>query len=187
MDKERIKNAVREIIEAIGEDPEREGLKNTPSRVADMYGNIFSGVNEDVTRHLKLQLEDETYEELVLVKNVVFHSICEHHLVPFFGEAHVAYIPHEGRMTGFSRIVKVIETISKRPQLQERMTKIIADSIMKHLEPYGVLVLIEAEQMCMSMRGVKKPGTKTVSSAVRGIFQTDLAARNEAMNLINHQ
>ncbi len=187
MDKDKIKRAISDILEAIGEDPNREGLKNTPDRVAEMYEDIFSGIDQNPKEHLELFLEDETYEDLVLIKDISFYSICEHHLIPFFGKAHVAYIPRKGKITGFSRIVKIVESIAKRPQLQERMTKIIADSIMEVLEPYGVLVLIEAEQMCMTMRGVKKPGTKTVTSAVRGILMTDLAARNEAMNLINHK
>lgn len=187
MDKEKIRDAVRDILEAIGEDPEREGLRNTPQRVAKMYENIFSGIDENPTTHLELFLEDEDYEDLVLVKDIKFYSVCEHHLIPFFGKAHVAYIPRKGKVTGFSRIVKVVETLASRPQLQERMTKIIADSIMNVLDPYGALVLIEAEQMCMTMRGVKKPGTKTVTSAVRGLFRKDAAAREEAMNLINHK
>lgn len=187
VDKEKIKKAIRDIIEAIGEDPNREGLAKTPERVALMYENIFSGIKEDPKEHLTLFLEDETYEDLILVKDISFYSLCEHHLIPFFGKVHVAYIPRKGRVTGFSRIVKVIETVANRPQLQERMTKIIADSLVEALNPYGVIVLVEAEQMCMTMRGVKKLGAKTFSSAVRGILKTNIAARNEAMNLINHK
>ncbi|MCK8828378.1 GTP cyclohydrolase I FolE [Natroniella acetigena] len=187
MDTKKIEDAVRDILEAIGEDPEREGLRNTPERVAKMYGEIFSGVKKDPKEMLELHFEDENYEELVLLKDISFYSICEHHLIPFFGKAHVAYIPKDGRVTGLSRLVKVIETIAQRPQLQERMTKTVADNIMEVLEPYGVVLVIEAEHMCMTMRGVKKPGTKTITSAVRGKFTEDTAARNEVMSLINNK
>lgn len=184
VDKEKIKRAVRDILEAIGEDPDREGLLDTPDRVARMYEEIYSGIHQDPRDHLKVIFKDEEHEELVLVRDVPFYSCCEHHLVPFFGKAHIAYLPKEGRLTGLSKLARVIETLAKRPQLQERITKYAADIIMKELNPYGVIVVVEAEHMCMTMRGVKKPGSKTITSAVRGIFEKDIAARAEAMSLI---
>lgn len=187
MDKEKIKRAIRDILEAIGEDPDREGLKGTPDRIARMYEEIFSGLNEDPKKHLEIYFQDEKYEELVLVKDIPFYSMCEHHLVPFFGKAHVAYIPKGGKLTGLSKLARVVETVAKRPQLQERITKTIADTLMEVLEPYGVVVVVEAEHMCMTMRGVKKPGSKTVTSAVRGIFEKRPESRAEVMSLINHK
>ena len=184
VDKDKIKRAVRDILEAIGEDPDREGLLDTPDRVARMYEEIYSGIHQDPREHLKVIFQDEEHEELVLVRDVPFYSCCEHHLVPFFGKAHIAYLPKEGRLTGISKLAKVIETLAKRPQLQERITKYAADIIMEELNPYGVIVVVEAEHMCMTMRGVKKPGSKTITSAVRGIFEKDIAARSEAMSLI---
>ena len=184
MDKEKIKKAVRDILEAIGENPDREGLKETPDRVARMYEEIFCGIFQDPREHLKVTFPEESHEEMVIVKDIPFYSCCEHHLVPFFGKAHVVYIPKEGRLTGLSKLARVVETIAKRPQLQERIAKETADIIMEELRPYGVMVVIEAEHMCMTMRGVKKPGSKTVTSAVRGVFAKDIAARTEAMNLI---
>ncbi|MCT4585410.1 MAG: GTP cyclohydrolase I FolE [Peptostreptococcaceae bacterium] len=184
MDKEKIKRAVRDILEAIGENPDREGLKDTPDRIARMYEEIYRGLNEDPKEHLKVYFQEEEHEEMVLVKDIPFYSTCEHHLVPFFGKAHVAYLPKKGKLTGLSKLARVVETICKRPQLQERITKDIANSIMEVLDPYGVVVVIEAEHMCMTMRGVKKPGSKTVTSAVRGIFKKDVAARAEVMSLI---
>jgi GTP cyclohydrolase I len=186
MDKERIEKAVREILFAIGEDPEREGLIDTPKRLAKMYEEIFSGLHEDPEKDLEIYFQDEKYEELVLVKDIPFYSMCEHHLVPFFGKAHVAYLPKNGKLTGLSKLARVVETVAKRPQLQERITSTIADTLMKKLEPYGVIVVIEAEHMCMTMRGVKKPGSKTITSAVRGLFRTDPKARAEVMSIINH-
>ncbi len=185
MDTARIENAVREILYAIGEDPEREGLAGTPRRIAKMYEEIFSGINEDPSRHLEVYFQEEKYEELVIVKDIPFYSMCEHHLVPFFGKAHVGYLPKNGRLTGLSKLARVVETAAKRPQLQERLTSTIAETIMDKLKPYGVIVIIEAEHMCMTMRGVKKPGSLTVTSAVRGVFSTDSKARAEAMSLIN--
>lgn len=185
MDKEKIKRAVRDILEAIGENPNREGLKDTPDRIARMYEEIYKGLNEDPKEHLKVYFQEEEHEEMVLVKDIPFYSTCEHHLVPFFGKAHVAYLPKKGKLTGLSKLARVVETICKRPQLQERITKDIANSIMEVLDPYGVVVVIEAEHMCMTMRGVKKPGSKTITSAVRGIFKKDVAARAEVMSLIN--
>lgn len=185
MDKKRIENAVREILFAIGEDPDREGLVGTPDRIARMYEEIFSGLHEDPGKHLEVYFEDDQHEELVLVKDIPFYSVCEHHLVPFFGKAHVAYIPKGGKLTGLSKLARVVDTIAKRPQLQERLTSTIADTIMEKLQPYGVIVVVEAEHMCMTMRGVKKPGSKTITSGVRGIFKTESKSRAEAMALIN--
>jgi GTP cyclohydrolase I len=185
MDKQKIEIAIKQILEAIGEDPEREGLKDTPARIARMYEEIFGGLNEDPKDHLKVYFQEEQHEELVLVKDIPFYSTCEHHLVPFFGRAHVAYLPKGGRLTGLSKLARTVEAVAKRPQLQERITTTIADSIMEALNPYGVVVVVEAEHMCMTMRGVKKPGSKTVTSAVRGIFNKDVAARAEVMTLIN--
>ncbi|MDR1135269.1 MAG: GTP cyclohydrolase I FolE [Clostridiales Family XIII bacterium] len=186
MDKERIERAVREILCAIGEDPEREGLVDTPKRVSRMYEEIFSGLGEDPEKDLEIFFQDERYEELVLVKDIPFYSMCEHHFAPFFGKAHVAYLPRNGKLTGLSKLARVVETVAKRPQLQERITATIADAIMHKLDPYGVIVVIEAEHMCMTMRGVKKPGSKTVTSVVRGVFKTDPKSRAEVMSMINN-
>ena len=183
VDQEKIKQAVRMMLEAIGEDPEREGLKETPARVARMYEEIFSGLEEDPGRYFQV-IFSEDHEELVLIKDIPFYSMCEHHLVPFYGVAHVGYIPKGGRVVGLSKLARAVEAVAKRPQLQERITSTVADCIMTHLDPYGVVVVIEAEHMCMTMRGVKKPGAKTVTSAVRGIFATDPKARAEAFQLI---
>lgn len=185
MDKKRIEDAIREILYAIGEDPDREGLIGTPDRIARMYEEIFSGINEDPGKHLEVYFQEDTHEELVLVKDIPFYSVCEHHLVPFFGKAHVAYIPRNGKLTGLSKLARVVDTIAKRPQLQERLTSTIADTIMEKLDPLGVVVVVEAEHMCMTMRGIKKPGSKTITSGVRGIFKTDPRTRAEAMSLIN--
>lgn len=171
------------ILEAIGEDPNREGLRETPARVARMYQEIFCGLWDDPERHLET-IFTEDHEEMILVKDIPFYSICEHHLLPFFGKAHVAYIPRRGRVTGLSKLARVVEGFAKRPQLQERLTTQIADCIMHRLNPQGVLVVIEAEHMCMTLRGVRKPGSKTVTSAVRGLFQKSEATRAEAMALI---
>lgn len=185
MDKVRIENAVRELLAAVGEDPDREGLVGTPGRIARMYEEIFSGLDQDPREHLKVYFQDEQHEELVLVKDIPFYSVCEHHLVPFFGKAHVAYLPRGGRLTGLSKLARAVETVAKRPQLQERITHTVADIIMEELNPYGVVVVLEAEHMCMTMRGVKKPGSKTITSAVRGHFMKDPAARSEVMSFIN--
>ncbi|TCO74399.1 GTP cyclohydrolase I FolE [Marinisporobacter balticus] len=184
MDKPRIEKAVREILEAIGEDPDREGLKNTPKRIAKMYEEIFSGLHEDPKKHLEIFFEEEKHEELVLVKDIPFYSMCEHHLVPFFGKAHVGYLPRNGKLTGLSKLARVVETVARRPQLQERLTACVAEALVEQLAPYGVIVVVEAEHMCMTMRGVKKSGSKTITSAVRGLFQKDAKARAEAMALI---
>lgn len=185
MDKERIEKAVREILFAIGEDPDREGLLETPRRVANMYEEVFSGLQEDPVKHLEIYFRDENYDELVLVKDIPFYSMCEHHLAPFFGKAHVAYLPKNGKLTGLSKLARVVETYARRPQLQERITASVADTLMKMLDPYGVIVVMEAEHMCMTMRGVNKPGSKTVTSAVRGLFKTDPRSRSEVLSIIN--
>ena len=185
IDKKKIENAVRDILEAIGEDPDREGLIDTPNRIARMYEEIFSGLTEDAGKHLDVFFEADQHEELVLVKDIPFYSMCEHHLVPFFGKAHVGYIPRKGKLTGLSKLARVVETIGKKPQLQERFTSAIADTIVEKLDPYGVIVVVEAEHMCMTMRGVKKAGSQTITSAVRGIFQKDAKSRAEALALIN--
>ncbi len=183
MDHEKIETAVKMILEAIGEDPEREGLLDTPKRVARMYEEVFQGLTQDPAEHFKTVF-GEDHEELVLVKDIPFYSMCEHHLVPFFGKAHVAYIPKGGKVTGLSKLARAVEAVTKRPQLQERITSTIADSLLHSLQPHGVMVIIEAEHMCMTMRGVKKPGSQTITSAVRGIFEKDHAARAEVMGLI---
>lgn len=180
---EQIKQAVRMILEAVGEDPDREGLRDTPARVARMYEEVFWGIEEDPDKYFST-IFSEDHEELVLVKDIPFFSLCEHHLVPFFGKAHVGYIPQSGRVTGLSKLARAVEAISRRPQLQERITYTVADSIMKTLRPHGVVVVMEAEHMCMTMRGVKKPGAKTVTSAVRGVFEKDPASRAEVFSLI---
>lgn len=183
MNVQQIEQAVRLILEAIGEDPNREGLLDTPKRVAKMYAEVFSGLTEDPKVHLQTVFSED-HEELVLVKDIPFYSMCEHHLVPFFGVAHVAYIPRGGKVTGLSKLARTVETVARRPQLQERITATVADAIMEILEPHGVMVVVEAEHMCMTMRGVKKPGAKTVTTAVRGTFATDDKARAEILALI---
>lgn len=185
MDKEKIKRAVRDILEAVGEDPDREGLIDTPRRIANMYEEIFEGLKKDPKDHLQVFFQEEQHEELVLVKDIPFYSVCEHHLVPFFGKAHVGYLPKNGKLTGLSKLARVVDTVAKRPQLQERLTASVADTITEVLDPYGVIVVVEAEHMCMTMRGIKKPGSKTITSAVRGLFDRDAKARSEAMSLIN--
>jgi len=179
----RIEKAVREILKAIGEDVNREGLKETPRRVAAMYADLFSGLHKDPTKELTIFKQGE-HEEMVMLKDIPFYSICEHHLVPFVGKAHVVYIPTKGKITGLSKLIKVVDGFAKRPQVQERLTAEIADCLVNKLKPLGVLVVIEAEHLCMSMRGVKKPGTIAVTSAVRGVFEKDAKARSEALSLI---
>jgi GTP cyclohydrolase IA len=181
----QIEEAVRLIIEAIGEDPNREGLLDTPKRVAKMYEEVFSGMNDDPREYFETIFSEE-HEELVLVKDIPFYSMCEHHLVPFFGKAHIAYIPRSGKITGLSKLARAVEAVAKRPQLQERITSTIADSIMEKLEPHGVMVIVEAEHMCMTMRGVKKPGSRTVTTAARGNFSEDASARQEVISLIKY-
>lgn len=185
VDQEKIMNAVKMILEAIGEDPNREGLLDTPKRVAKMYAEVFEGLTIDEESYFDT-IFSEQHEEMVLVKDIPFYSMCEHHLVPFFGKAHVAYIPRGGRVVGLSKLARAVEAVARRPQLQERITATVADAIMRKLDPHGVVVVVEAEHMCMTMRGVKKPGSKTVTSAVRGIFETDSAARAEVFSLIRN-
>ncbi len=183
-DLERIEVAVREILSAIGEDPDRDGLRATPSRVARFYAEVFSGLNEVPDHHLKVVFEAD-HDEMVMVRDIALTSMCEHHLVPFIGKAHVAYIPgNDGRVTGLSKLARLVDAYAKRPQVQERLTTQIADEIERTLQPKGVLVVIEAEHLCMSMRGVRKPGSTTVTSAVRGLFRTSTATRTEAMRFI---
>jgi GTP cyclohydrolase I len=186
VDHKKIQDAVRMILEAVGEDPDREGLIDTPARVARMYEEIFQGLNQDPRDCFSVVFSEE-HEELVLVKDIPFFSVCEHHLVPFFGKAHVAYIPKGGRVAGLSKLARAVEAVAKRPQLQERITTTVANALMDKLEPLGCVVVLEAEHMCMTMRGVKKPGSKTVTSAVRGIFEHDAAARAEVFSLIGHR
>lgn len=183
MDLEKIEQAVTMIIESIGEDPNREGLRDTPRRVARMYAEMFSGLGTDPEEVLE-RFFTENHEELVLVKDIPLFSLCEHHLLPVVGKAHVAYIPRRGLITGLSKLARVVDGFARRPQLQERLTAQIADAIMRRLEPHGVLVVIEAEHMCMTMRGVNKPGAQTVTSAVRGIFERNAKTRTEALTLI---
>jgi GTP cyclohydrolase I len=186
IDTARIERAVREILEAIGEDPERDGLLRTPARVAAMYAEIFSGLHEDPSRHLTVTFEAD-HDEMVMVRDIPIFSACEHHLTPFHGMAHVAYIPgDDGRITGLSKIARLVEGFARRPQVQERLTTQIADALLERLRPQGVFVLIQCEHLCMSMRGVKKAGTLTVTSAVRGLFKDNPATRAEAMSLIAH-
>jgi GTP cyclohydrolase I len=183
VDKDKLKQAVRMILEAVGEDPEREGLLDTPRRVADFYEEVFAGLHRDPADRLSA-IFNEPHEEMVIVRDISFESMCEHHLVPFIGKAHVVYIPNKGRVVGLSKLARVVEDFSRRPQLQERLTSQVADLLMEKLEPQGVMVVVEAEHMCMTMRGVRKPGASTVTSAVRGSFQNNVATRAEAMSLI---
>ncbi|MBN1794281.1 MAG: GTP cyclohydrolase I FolE [Candidatus Omnitrophica bacterium] len=183
MNKAKIKKAVKTILEAIGEDITRDGLADTPKRVAEMYEEIFSGIKKDPRKVLKVFFDQE-HDEIVLLKGIPLYSVCEHHLVPFIGTAHVAYIPKENRVTGLSKLARVVDILSKRPQVQERLTTEIADILMERLRPKGVMVIIEAEHLCMSMRGIKKPGILTVTSAVRGVFRQDEKTRMETMALI---
>ncbi len=183
MDKTKIAKAVAEILKAIGEDPQRKDLKETPRRVAEMCGEIFSGIGRDPEKELEVVLEQK-HDEIILLKGIPLYSICEHHLLPFLGKAHVAYIPKQGRVTGLSKLARVVEILARRPQVQERLTSQIAEIIMRKLKPQGCMVVIEAEHMCMSMRGVKKPGTLTVTSVVRGVFQENEKTRSETLALM---
>jgi GTP cyclohydrolase IA len=183
MDLPRIERAVREILTAIGEDPDRDSLVETPARVARMYAELFSGLHTDPSRHLQRVFE-ERYDELVLVRDISFNSMCEHHLLPFMGEAHVGYLPN-GKVAGLSKLARIVEEISHRPQVQERMTHQIADLMYQELDAKGVVVVIEATHTCMTIRGIRKPGSLTVTSAVRGLFKTNQSSRAEAMALIN--
>ena len=179
-----IEEAVKSILIAIGEDPDREGLRETPQRVARMYAEIFDGVHRDPGEVVDSFFGDEHYQEIVMVRDIAFYSSCEHHLVPFHGKAHVAYIP-QGRVTGLSKLARLVEGFARRPQMQERLTAQVADTLMDRLDPLGVMVVIEAEHLCMSMRGVRKPGSITVTSAVRGTMATNPSTRAEAIALMN--
>ena len=184
VDLDRIAAAVREILISIGEDPDRDGLLDTPSRVTRMYAEVFAGMRDDPSAHLKVVFEAD-HDEMVMVRDIALTSMCEHHLVPFMGKAHVAYIPGpDGRVTGLSKIARLVDAYAKRPQVQERLTAQIADELERTLQPRGVLVVIEAEHLCMSMRGVRKPGSTTVTSAVRGIFRDSATTRFEAMRFV---
>jgi GTP cyclohydrolase I len=182
-DLEAIEGAVRTILEAIGEDPTREGLVDTPARVARLYAEVFDGLRQDPREILERVFVQDEHRELVMVKDIPFYSMCEHHLVPFHGKAHVAYLP-KGTLTGLSKLARLLEAYARRPQLQERLTTQVADMLMEVIDPYGVLVVVEAEHLCMSMRGVRKPGSITVTSAVRGTFARNPATRSEALSLL---
>jgi GTP cyclohydrolase IA len=186
VDQQAIKRALNTIIKAIGEDPAREGLVGTPGRVAEMYDELFSGLGKDPCEELTVGFE-EGHREMIVLKDIPFYSMCEHHLLPFFGVAHVGYIPNDsGRVVGASKIARVVEIIARRPQLQERMTTQIADAMVEGIKPDGVGVVIEAEHLCMTMRGIKKPGSTILTSAVRGIFRSRSKTRAEFFSLIEH-
>lgn len=182
VDQEKIKKAVKLLLEGIGEDTGREGLLDTPDRIARMYSEIFAGMEEDAGEHLSKVFAVE-HNEMVLEKDIVFYSMCEHHMMPFYGKAHVAYVP-DGRVVGLSKLARTVEVYAKRLQIQERMTGQIADAVMRELTPRGVMVVLEAEHMCMTMRGVKKPGSKTVSIAARGVFEQDLNLQNRFLQML---
>ncbi len=179
---EKIKQSMTMLIEALGVDPEEPGLKDTPARVAEMYKEIFSGLYRDVKKDIKLY-ETMNQDEMIILRDIPFYSMCEHHLLPFFGNVHIAYIPRDNMITGFSNLIEVVDTLSKRPQIQERLTTDIADTLVELLKPRGLLVIMEAEQLCLYMRGIKKPGVYTITSAIRGIMKKDIT-RKEALNLI---
>jgi GTP cyclohydrolase I len=181
-DQQRMENAVRELLLAVGEDPHREGLRETPARVARMYAEMFSGLHADPRVHLR-KFFSEKYDEVVLVRDISFCSMCEHHLLPFMGNAHIGYLPN-GKVIGLSKLARVVETVARRPQVQERMTETIADLLLSELDANGVAVVIEATHSCMTIRGVKKPGSLCVTSAVKGVFRDDAASRLEIMQLI---
>lgn len=183
MDKERIQNAVREILIAVGEDPDREGLLETPKRVANMYEEIFAGLTEDPKQHIKL-FNEQSNDEMVIVKDIPFYSMCEHHLLPFFGKAHIGYIPSDNKIIGLSKLARIVDNFAKKPQVQERLTSDIADFLNDNLQPKGVAVIMEAEHMCMTMRGARVAGSKTQTSALRGIMRTDAKTRAEVLSLL---
>lgn len=183
MDKEKIERAVRDILEAIGEDPDREGLVETPKRVANMYEEIFSGIGDDPTKYLKI-FHEEDNDDIVVVRDIPFYSMCEHHLLPFFGKVHIAYIPDGGTVIGLSKLARIVNSYARRPQLQERLTKQIADFLNEQLHPKGIAVIVEAEHLCMTMRGIKASGSKTETSAIRGIARKDPRTRAEIMSLL---
>ncbi len=184
IDQPRIRAAVRELLAAIGEDPDREGLLDTPDRVARACEEIFGGTQEDPSAHLLRQFNEPGNENMVIVKDIPFSSMCEHHLLPFTGRAHICYLPRDGKITGLSKLARCVEGYARRPQVQERLTQQIADALVRRLDPLGVLVVLEATHTCMTMRGIKSAGSSTVTSAVRGWFKTDLKAREEALDLI---
>ena len=186
MDLPRIENAVREILEAIGEDPDREGLLETPQRVARMYAEVFAGLHRDISKDIKT-FHGEGNDEMILIDDIPFYSMCEHHLLPFHGKAHVVYIPKDGKIFGLSKVARIVDTLSRKPQLQEKLTSEIADAIEKAVDARSVCVVLEAEHLCMTMRGIRKPGSKTVTSAMRGGCRSDIRTRNEALALINRQ
>ncbi|MGH2694661.1 MAG: GTP cyclohydrolase I FolE [Actinomycetota bacterium] len=187
MDEQIIEQAVRDILKAIGEDPDRQGLQGTPQRVAEMFAELFEGIGRDPAEVLDVVF-DADHDEMIMVRDIPFYSICMHHLIPFLGKAHVAYIPNErGQITGLSKLARLVDLVSRKPQVQEKLTTEIADGLESALDPRGVLVVIEAEHLCMSMRGIRKPGHQTVTSAVRGIFRKNEATRAEAMGLIHHR
>ena len=186
MDLPKIEDAVKMILEAIGEDTSREGLQETPKRVARMYAEIFSGLHRDISEDVKVFTEPGN-DEMILIGDIPFYSMCEHHLLPFHGKAHVVYIPREGKILGLSKVARIVDTLSRKPQVQERLTSEIADKIIEAVNARSVCVVIEAEHLCMTMRGIRKPGSKTVTSAMRGGCRTDLRTRNEALALINRQ
>ena len=186
MDLKKIEKGIRLVIEGIGEDPDRPGIKETPERVARMYAEIFAGLEtptEEILRHI----EGESHDEMVLLKDIPFYSVCEHHLLPFIGKAHVAYIPGAGKIAGIGELAKAVEILAKRPQVQERLTAQLADMIMDKLKPKGAMVIIDAEHLCLSMRGLKKPGVRTVTSAVRGLFRSKQSTRQELLELIKRR
>lgn len=183
MDKKRIQNAVREILIAVGEDPDREGLLETPKRVANMYEEIFAGLTEDPKQHIKL-FNEQSNDEMVIVKDIPFYSMCEHHLLPFFGKAHIGYIPSDNKIIGLSKLARIVDNFAKKPQVQERLTSDIADFLNDNLQPKGVAVIMEAEHMCMTMRGARAAGSKTQTSALRGIMRTDAKTRAEVLSLL---
>jgi GTP cyclohydrolase I len=186
MDRKKIEKGVRLILEGIGEDTDRPGIKETPRRIAELYEEIFLGLKTPTEEILK-PIEGESHDEMVLLKDIPFYSICEHHLLPFIGKAHVAYIPSKGKIVGLSSLANAVEIFAKRPQVQERLTTQLADLIMKKLKPRGAMVIIDAEHLCLSMRGIKKPGARTITSAVRGIFRTKTSTRSELLDLINRK
>ena len=184
VDQERIAAAVREILFAIGEDPDRDGLLDTPSRVARMYAEICAGLHQEPSEHLATMFEAD-HDEMVMVRDIPMYSLCEHHLIPFIGKAHVAYIPNRsGNVIGLSKVARLVDGYAKRPQVQERLTRQVANALEEHLQPRGVLVVMEAEHLCMSMRGVRKAGSSTVTSSVTGIFRANVATRAEAMRFL---
>jgi GTP cyclohydrolase IA len=183
VDKKKIERAIRDILLAIGENPHREGLRDTPARVARMYEEIFAGVGQDPKAVMKV-FKTEGHEDMVILRDIPFYSMCEHHLLPFYGKAHLAYVPHKERLAGLSKLARVVEIVARRPQLQERITTEVADTIMKVLRPMGTLVVVEAEHLCMTMRGIKKSGSVMATSAVRGVFESSERTRQEALQLI---